>query len=183
MEWKRIEPTVVSKIGFRTIVTKTFVQPDGKVYHYQTIGEEDSHCVATIALTKDNKVIVSRQYRPAQERILYELPGGGAEKGEDFEQAACRELLEETGYEAGKMHYLGDVVKDAYNNSTWHYFLATDCTPHKDGQKLDETEHIQVALITIDELFDNARRARMTDVEALFLAYEELQKRRTGNEV
>jgi ADP-ribose pyrophosphatase len=78
--------------------------------------------VATIALTKDNKVIVSRQYRPAQERILYELPGGGAEKGEDFEQAACRELLEETGYEAGKMHYLGDVVKDAYNNSTWHYF-------------------------------------------------------------
>jgi hypothetical protein len=61
--------------------------------------------------------------------------------------------------------------------------LATDCTPHKDGQKLDETEHIQVALITIDELFDNARRARMTDVEALFLAYEELQKRRTGNEV
>jgi hypothetical protein len=56
--------------------------------------------------------------------------------------------------------------------------LATDCTPHTDGQKLDETEHIEVVLITIDELLDNARNARMTDIEALFLAYEELQKRR-----
>jgi ADP-ribose pyrophosphatase len=168
----------MSKIGYRTVVTKTFEMPDGQVHHYQTISAEGSHCIATIALTKDNKVVVARQFRPAQERILDELPGGGAEKDEDYEQAAHRELLEETGYEAGTMKFLGDVVKDAYNNSTWHYFLATDCVPHKDGQQLDDTEHIEIALISIDELFDNARNARMTDVEPLFLAYEELQKSR-----
>jgi 8-oxo-dGTP pyrophosphatase MutT (NUDIX family) len=179
--WERIEPTVVSRIGHKTIITKTFVMPDSVVHHYQTVGPEGSHAVATIALTKENKVVVSRQFRPAQERILDELPGGAVEAGEDFEQAARREFTEETGYHAGAMIFLGDVVKDAYTNCTWHFFLATDCTPHPGGQELDDTEHIEVALISIEQLFDNARNARMTDVEPLFLAYAELQKRKEGN--
>jgi ADP-ribose pyrophosphatase len=178
--WKRIEPTIVSKIGYRTIVSKTFVQPDGNVHHYQTMGAEDSHCIATIALTPENKVIVSRQYRPAMERVLDELPGGGVEAGEDYEAAARRELLEETGYEAGTMTFIGNAYKDAYTNITWHFFLATHCTPHKDGQRLDDTEYIDAKLISIDQLLENGRQCRMTDTEALFLAYDKLMKLKEG---
>ena len=180
LHWKRIEPTIVSKVGYRTIVSKTFEQPDGKVHHYETAGAEGSRCAAVIALTPDNKVIIALQYRPGQQQLFEELPGGGVEEGEDLDAAVRRELLEETGYEAGSMTHLGKIYKSAYDNITFNYFLATNCIPHKDGQQLDDTEHIEVKLITIDQLLDNGRNARMTDTEALFLAYDKLMQVKEG---
>jgi ADP-ribose pyrophosphatase len=178
-KWKRIEPTVPAKIGWRTIVTKTFKMPDGRITTFQTLGAEDTHCIATIAVTVEGKVIVAKQFRPGPESFMYELPGGGADKDEDFEVAARRELLEETGYAAGEMLFLGNVYKDAYQNATWHYFLAAGCSPHASGQTLDDHEHVDVHLITINTLMDNARKGRMTDTEAVLLAYENLVELRS----
>ncbi len=177
--WKRIEPTEVQKMGWRTVVFKNFELPDGKVHTFGIKEAENTHAIATIALTKDDKVIVGRQYRPGPEKIMTEIPGGGANAGEDFEQAARRELQEETGYTAGKMTHLGDTYKDAYTNTLWHYFLAEDCTPHPDGAKPDEREFIEIKLISIPELFKIGRSTQMTDTEALFLAYERLMAKLT----
>jgi ADP-ribose pyrophosphatase len=174
--WKRIEPTIKHKIGYKNFVTKTFIQPNGNLVDYTTIAPENQHCIATIALTPDNKVIVARQYRPGPEKILDELPGGGVEAHDngDYAIAAERELKEETGYVPETIEYLGDAYKDAYTNITWHFYFATGCTLHKDGQQLDETEHVDVHLISIEQLLENAKNARMTDTEAVLLAYEKL---------
>ena len=57
---------------------------------------------------------------------------------------------------------------------TWHFFIATDCTPITSEQRLDDFEEIEVALISIDELIHNAKNARMSDADAVLLAYEKL---------
>lgn len=46
---------------------------------------------------KRDRVVLVRQYRYAIDDYIYEFPAGLVEKGEDFHEAAKRELYEETG--------------------------------------------------------------------------------------
>ena len=62
---------------------------------------------AVVAVTEDQQVLIVRQYRPAVEHDTLELPSGLVDPGETPGEAARRELLEETGYEAGEVEVLG----------------------------------------------------------------------------
>lgn len=179
--WKRVEPTTVHKIGWRTIVSKTFILPDGQTAVFDTERPEGQEVAIVIALTLDNKVILARQFRPGPETVLEELPAGLIDKGETPEEAASRELQEETGYIPGSMKYLGKYSRDPYSNLFIHVYLATDCTLHDDGQQLEDTEFIEVELISIEQLIDNAKNNKMAEVGAVFMGYEELQKLRRSS--
>jgi ADP-ribose pyrophosphatase len=173
--WKRIEPTIVSKVGWRTVISKVFELPNGIVHNFETVGAEGSLYVGVIALTPDNKVVIARQFRPGPEKVMEEIPGGGLEPGEEPEAAARRELQEETGYVPEAMEHLGIGSRDSFTNSKWHYFLGTGCTLSGEGQHLDSTEIVDVDLISIEELIQNARNDGMTDQTAVLLAYEKLR--------
>lgn len=173
--WKRIEPTKVTKVGWRTIVTKTFTMPDGQVQSFDTFGNEDQEFVAVIALTPKKEVIIAQQFRFGPERIYDELPGGFVDKGEKIESAAMREFLEETGYQPGHMEYLGSYHKDTYMNALWHIFLATNCKKITD-QELEAEEHVEVCLISIDQLIKNGKTDKMTDATAVLMAYDRLSE-------
>jgi ADP-ribose pyrophosphatase len=176
--WKRIEPTTITKVGRRTVVTKTFLKPNGRKATAYTLYDEGQHFAAVVALTPENKVIIARQFRFGPEKIMDDLPGGALESDEPAE-AAARELEEETGYRPGKLEYLGHDYRDAYGNETLHYFLATDCIKVSE-QNLEEDEHVEVALISIDQLIHNATHAKMVDAPAVLLAYEKLQQLKGG---
>jgi ADP-ribose pyrophosphatase len=63
--------------------------------------------VAVAALTEDNKIILTKQYRHPMGKAIYDLPAGGIHEGETPTQAALRELEEETGYTAEKLKWIG----------------------------------------------------------------------------
>lgn len=177
--WKRIEPTVVHKTGWRVIVTKTFVTNEGKTVTFDTFGTDHQDYAVIVAVTTNKTVLVTRQFRVGPERVLDELPGGFVDEGETPETAAHRELLEETGYVAGNMEYLGVVTaKDAYLNGAWHAYLATDCRPSSNGATPEEFEEIELAEISIDQLIENAKSDKLTDPLAVFYAYDKLNELR-----
>ena len=71
-----------------------------------------SGIVAIVALTEEGKLLLVEQYRPPVGRRVVELPAGLAgdvagSENEALAAAAARELLEETGYSAGEMTFLG----------------------------------------------------------------------------
>jgi ADP-ribose pyrophosphatase len=79
---------------------------------------------AILAITEENRVLAVRQYRPAVEQYCIELPAGNIDAGEPPEQCARRELVEETGYEAGEMELLGPMFPDVGRLGTrvWNFF-------------------------------------------------------------
>jgi len=62
--------------------------------------------VMAVPLLPDGRVVFARRARdPA--RGLLDLPGGFIDPGEDAETALARELAEELGIDAPRLHYLG----------------------------------------------------------------------------
>lgn len=179
-QYTRIEPTTIQSVGERfkrSVVIKRFRADDGTEHEFTTFHDEGKQSVAVLALTLDDKVVVSRQFRPGRNRYMDEIPGGNVEAGEcDLAVAAQRELLEESGYEVGEIKYLGKYGWDSYSNATAHYFFATGCKPAKQRthEQIEIDQGLTTALISIEQLLKNARSDQMTDAVAVLMAYDDL---------
>ena len=88
----------------------------------------------------EEKFVMVRQWRHGEDRITVEFPGGVADGGEDPSETARRELLEETGFRAGRVTELGVCSPNpALFKNHFHVFLAEDLVP-TGSQHLDDDE-------------------------------------------
>lgn len=118
--------------------------------------------VATVALTDDRRVVLTRQYRHPIRQVIYDLPAGRLAPGEDPEAGARRELEEETGYRAGKMTPLGRF--NPFPGSlkvTAHLFFATELVQAE--QHLDEGEELETVLLPFAEVLKMVERGECLD--------------------
>ncbi|MGD0016753.1 MAG: NUDIX hydrolase [Verrucomicrobiia bacterium] len=123
---------------------------------------ESPNWVNIIPLTPDDQVVMVEQWRHGTRSIHLETPGGLMDVGETPEQCARRELLEETGHEAGEVVQLGTVHPNpAIQNNLQHYVLATNCR-RVAALKLDNTEDIKVRLVPLAEVPDMIRTGKIT---------------------
>ena len=108
--------------------------------------------VNVIAVTKDGKFLMERQYRHGLQLTCYEICAGVCEPGEAPLEAIRRELYEETGFGNGQWIPWMDI---SANTSTMtnmcHCFLATDVEPVS-TQHLEETEDISIELLDAEEV-------------------------------
>jgi ADP-ribose pyrophosphatase len=88
---------------------------------------EHDEVVGIVPLDSEGNVILVRQFRLPAKEMLLEIPAGGVDAGESPEEAAQRELQEETGYRAAQLDRLaGFFVSPGYCTEFIHVFLATD---------------------------------------------------------
>jgi ADP-ribose pyrophosphatase len=109
--------------------------------------------VTALAVTKEKKIVLVKQYRHAIEEVCLEIPGGCVDDTDkDLQEAIKRELLEETGYRFEQFDYLGRISPNSSTNSNWmHMFLATGGWEAA-SQHLDPNEEIEVELCSLEEL-------------------------------
>ncbi|MFE4977683.1 NUDIX hydrolase [Kitasatospora sp. NPDC056651] len=168
--WVEKNRTTLGEVMGRTLDQVTFLLPDGTEKDKYLLREPSA--AAVLALTPDMQVIIATQYRPGPDEILYEMPGGFIEPGEDPAGAAARELLEETGYK-GTIEFAGSCWDDARSNARRFGFVARDCVLVAD-QNLDPMEFVTVELVSIERFKEIVRKGLMTDVELAYRGLDHL---------
>jgi len=122
--------------------------------------------VAILGLLDDQKVVLIRTYRYAIGQYLYELPAGTLEKGEDPMNCAGRELLEETGYLAGRLKLLMTFfTSPGILGEKMYVFTAYDLQ-HSEAA-LEEGEDIAVHPVTLDEALEMIRDGQIQDAKTV----------------
>jgi ADP-ribose pyrophosphatase len=122
---------------------------------------ESGDWVNIIPITADRQVLMIKQYRHGSRGVTLEIPGGLVEPGDTAEGAACRELLEETGYQAKDWKKIGEVSPNpAIFNNRCHIFLARNLT--KVGDPLpDQTEDIEALFLPIGDIPELIRKGEI----------------------
>ena len=118
----------------------------------ETVREIVEHpgAVVILALTDKKEVVMIRQFRKPADEVLWELPAGKVEPGEDLKNCALREFEEETGYYPRKIKKLITFFSTpGFCNERLTLFLAEDL--EKRNKNEDADEFIEVELIKPSE--------------------------------
>lgn len=125
---------------------------------------------AVLALTRERRVVLVRQFREAVRERLLEIPAGiYDEHGETHEETARREVGEETGYRVTSLRPLGRIcTTPGFSDERIDLFLA-EVEPERDPE-----EGMEVVEVPWDEAVVLAQDGRISDAKtavAILLAW------------
>ena len=133
---------------------------DGQTRQYHIVEPNDA--VVILPLLDREHVVMIRNKRHGVGKDLWELPAGTLEPGEDPQPCAERELIEETGYRAAQVTPLLSFYScPGFCTERLHAFVAEQLSEAE--QNLDETEHIEPKVMTLDEAYAMVRDNRIED--------------------
>lgn len=152
MAWQVLESEYLFKQPWLTARREHVKLPTGAEIKDFYVLEYPEFC-NVIAITKDGKFLMERQYRHAQHLTAIEIPAGCVEQGEDPMEAAKRELYEETGYAGGEWSKLMTISPNAGACTNFsHTYLAIG-VEKVSTQHLEASEDIKVLLLDRDEVW------------------------------
>lgn len=171
-KWKSLKKEKVFSSKWIIVFREKVLLPDQSIVDdFYTVS--GNTLVSIVAVTPDQKIILIKQYRHGVNKILWDIPGGGAETGEPPLGAAKRELMEETGYRAQHWTLLGQFYPDpARSPTTKHIFFASKAIPVKESAE----ESIQVKLSTVKQIKTLLKQNEIEELTAALALQMALRK-------
>jgi len=161
LEEKRISSETIYNGRIINVFKDTVLLPNGKNASREVVRHPGG--VGVAAIDTDRNVYMVKQFRYPFGEVLLEIPAGKRDRnGETPEEVGRRELLEECGLKAGKMHSLGSVYPTCgYCDEEIFLFWTDDFEVAE--QCPDEDEFVEVLKIPLDELVEMVVRGDIKD--------------------
>lgn len=165
-KWKLLESEYLIQRPWLTARCDKVQLPNGTIHDEYYVLEYPTW-INVIAITDEEKYVMVEQYRHGLQDIFTEIVAGVVESGEPPLEAAKRELLEETGFGGGEwsLNAVLSANPGSMNNLTYSFIakgVKKICEQH-----LDETEDINVKLLSEDEV---RRMLRNDEVKQALMA-------------
>lgn len=163
-----VEKTVATKEIYNGKIIKVrydeVIVPGGRKSGREIV--EHPGGVTIIAVTDKGEILMVEQYRKPAEENLLELPAGKLEENEEPVICAKRELVEETGYQAGKIEYLFSFYSTpGFSNEVLHLFFASSLK--EIGIDPDEDENIKVHFLKKEDILDFINSGKIKDSKSI----------------
>ncbi len=148
-KWKKLSEEVIHKNPWWTYKHDTFEKTDGNIGDY-FYGECRGNAMV-IPVLPDGRIVMVNMYRYIRNEESLEFPCGGIEQGSTAEETAGKELLEETGYPADRLVFLGKYqgLNGVFENQCHAYIAYVSA---QEQQHLEVTEQIDISYHTVFEV-------------------------------
>lgn len=143
---------------------------DGSTQTFEKLKRPDT--VVVFPVLDDGSILLTEQEQPGKKPFI-SAPSGRVEEGEDILEAAKREFLEETGYEATEYVLWKSVHPTSKIDWVVYVFIAKGCKKETD-QSLDAGEKIELIQVSFDKFLQIGRDERFADKEIVPDLYEAL---------
>ncbi|MEO1768473.1 NUDIX hydrolase [Candidatus Enterococcus ferrettii] len=142
--------------------------------------------VGIIPITKENKMIMVKQFRKPLEKVVLEIPAGKIDPGEGQqpEKTARRELEEETGYRAEKLDYVAEMyLSPGFSNEKLYIYLGQQLEKVENPRPQDDDEVLELYELTLEEAHQAITDGLICDAKTIYaVQYWELVQVKQGED-
>jgi ADP-ribose pyrophosphatase len=153
------------------VVVGTFTSPDGRSFERDIVRSPGAVAVVPILFDPEGRasVVLVRQYRPACDHELIEIPAGMRDvPGEPTVETARRELAEEVGLAATVLEPLARFhPSPGMTDSVTEIFLATGCVPVERDLQGPEEEFMSEVHLPLDDAITAVTDGTITDAKTV----------------
>ena len=151
------------------------LRPDGKPGIYGVVHFK-CRAIGVLPVDDEGRIWLVGQHRYTLDQYSWEIPEGGGPEDESPEEAARRELREETGLVAGHLELMAVAhLSNSVSDELAYIFRATRLSPGLSDP--EGTERLQVRHLDWDEAWAMLRRGEITDsMSVIALLHEALRR-------
>lgn len=169
--FRRIAERSVHQGHIWRVVVADFETPDGEPFERDIVRSPGAVAVVPLVFDAEGNpsVVLMRQYRPAFDRTMIEIPAGMRDvDGEQPEETARRELIEEAGLAAGDLDLLVELCPSpGMTDAVTTVYLATDCTPRDRALQGPEEDHSELLHLPLADAIAQIGSGAITDAKTV----------------